>query len=181
MTPIGDGDIAAATAAQAARPGVARPNAAPLQAVSLQTAPIQVEPIQVVPIEVERLKKRADFLGAAKGRRQHQRCFVLQARARNTDAEPAGAPRFGFTLTKKVGNSVVRNRIRRRLREVVRLADPALPRPGHDYVVVARIEALSASFDDLRGDLARALKKIHPAGDTRRPQASPAADLKQDV
>lgn len=146
MTRVGDGDIAAVSAAQSARVAPAR------------------------------LKKRAEFLKTAKGRRQHQRCFVVQSRARDEDA--AGAARFGFTVTKKVGNSVVRNRIRRRLREAVRLADPALPRPGHDYVVVARIEALSASFDELRGDLARALKKLHPSGPARRP---PAADLKQEL
>ena len=61
------------------------------------------------------------------------------------------APRFGFTVTKKVGNSVIRNRIRRRLREAIRLTDPTSPpKPGHDYVLVARIEALTAPFDDMR-------------------------------
>ncbi len=134
-----------------------------------------------------RLKKRADFLAAAKGRRQHQRCFVLQARQR-PEAGKSEPPRFGFTVTKKVGNSVVRNRIRRRLREALRLADHALPRERHDYVLVARIEALNAPFDELRGELARALTNIHMTksksnrdGADRRPPASPAADRKQDV
>lgn len=137
-----------------------------------------------------RLKKRADFLAAAKGRRQHQRCFVLQARQRPEDS-PTEPPRFGFTVTKKVGNSVVRNRIRRRLREALRLADRALSRDRHDYVLVARIEALTAPFEELRGELARALTNIHISkshspksnldGADRRPPASPAADRKQDV
>jgi ribonuclease P protein component len=142
-----------------------------------------------------RLKKRADFLAAAKGRRQHQRCFVLQARHRQgadpapgeragdsrAESERAPAARFGFTVTKKVGNAVIRNRIRRRLREAVRLADFSLSKASHDYVLVARIEALTAPFDELRGELARALTRIHQTGPDRRPPAFPAADRKQDV
>jgi ribonuclease P protein component len=138
-----------------------------------------------------RLKKRADFLAAAKGRRQHQRCFVLQVRRRQgagpepgelgLEGEIAKSPRFGFTVTKKVGNAVIRNRIRRRLREAVRLADFSLSKASHDYVLVARIEALTAPFDELRGEIARALTRIHQTGPDRRPPGSPAADRKQDV
>ncbi|WP_298423823.1 ribonuclease P protein component [Rhodoblastus sp.] len=128
---------------------------------------------------VLRLKKRVDFVAAAKGRRQHQRNFVLQARERDSTLEDDLA-RVGFTVTKKVGKAVVRNRIRRRLREAVRLADESLFKTGCDYVVAARREALTASFDELRGELGRALKKIHRAGDSRSP-AAPAADSKQDL
>jgi ribonuclease P protein component len=109
---------------------------------------------------LERLKKRADFLAAAKGRRQHQRGFVLQALSR---CDVDSAPRFGFTVTKKTGNSVIRNRIRRRLREIVRLDAAALAQPNMDYVLVGRIEALTAGFHELRGEFTRALKKIHSA------------------
>jgi len=108
----------------------------------------------------ERLKKRAEFLAAAKGRRQHQRGFVLQALQRS---EMGAAARFGFTVTKKTGNSVIRNRIRRRLREIVRLDAAALAQPSTDYVLVGRIEALTAGFHELRGEFTRALKKIHSA------------------
>lgn len=113
----------------------------------------------------ERMKKRAEFLAAAKGRRQHQRGFVLQARGR-APGEGGPAPRFGFTVTKKTGNSVVRNRIRRRLREIVRLyatGAGARTTPGTDYVLVGRIEALTTGFDELRGEFLRALQKIHSA------------------
>jgi ribonuclease P protein component len=123
-----------------------------------------------------RLKKRADFVAAAKGRRQHQKNFVLQARERDPGPDEADPPRLGFTVTKKVGNSVVRNRIRRRLREAARLSEGADFAPGRDYVLVARREALTAPFDELRGDLARALKKIHRPGQGR----PPAAERKQD-
>ena len=134
--------------------------------------------------DVSRLKKRADFVAASKGRRQHLRDFVLQARERDSAPGADETPRVGFTVTKKVGNSVVRNRIRRRLREAVRLADAALFQPGCDYVLAARREALSAPFDDLRGELAQALKKIHRAGERRSP-AVPARESslrrKQDL
>jgi ribonuclease P protein component len=127
---------------------------------------------------VLRLKKRADFVAAAKGRRQHQRNFVLQARERDQAVDVESA-RVGFTVTKKVGNSVVRNRIRRRLREAVRLADGAAFTSGCDYVVAARREALTASFDELCGELSRALRKINRAGDVRLPNL-PAGGRKQD-
>ena len=172
MTRPGDGEIPSASTAEAARPGASRPALA-------------------------RLEKRADFLAAAKGRREHQRCFVLQARPQTEAAGPATsqgqpvcAPRFGFTVTKKVGNSVIRNRIRRRLREAVRLTNVSLPKPGHDYVLIARIEALTAPFEDMRGEVFRALTRIHQTksrqpkahqtGPDGRPPAVPAADRKQD-
>ncbi len=65
---------------------------------------------------MERLKQRADFLAAAKGAKVPAGAFVLQARERG-DGAPA---RFGFTVSKKVGNAVERNRVRRRLRDLVR-------------------------------------------------------------
>jgi ribonuclease P protein component len=133
-----------------------------------------------VRIAVSRLKKRADFLAAAKGRRQHLGNFVLQARERDLEPEQGEAARVGFTVTKKVGNAIVRNRIRRRLREAVRLTDATLFEPRCDYVLAARREALTAPFADLRGELVRALKKIHRAGE-RRPSAVPAAGRKQDL
>ncbi|MCI4677748.1 ribonuclease P protein component [Rhodoblastus acidophilus] len=133
-----------------------------------------------VRIGVLRLKKRPDFVAAAKGRRQHQKAFVLQARERESAPGETEGPRVGFTVTKKVGKAVVRNRIRRRLREVVRLAGAEPFTPGCDYVVAARREALAAPFDELRGELFRALKKIHRAG-TLRPPVAPAGDRKQDL
>ena len=67
---------------------------------------------------MERLTQRADFLAAASGIKTTAAAFVLQARKR-VDEGPA---RFGFTVSKKVGNAVERNRVRRRLREIVRIA-----------------------------------------------------------
>ena len=99
---------------------------------------------------MERLRQRADFLAAATGAKAPAAAFVLQARDRGED----GPVRVGFTVSKKVGNAVERNRVRRRLREVVRLALPTLMRPGHDYVLVGRRAALDLPFDRMIEDFA---------------------------
>ena len=106
---------------------------------------------------MERLKQRADFLAAAAGVKVPATAFILQARGRG-DAAP---PRFGFTVSRKVGNAVERNRVRRRLREVVRLS-VALPyRAGHDYVLIGRRTALALPFGRMVADFANALKRLH--------------------
>ena len=115
---------------------------------------------------MERLKQRADFLAAAAGAKAPGAAFVLQARARQ-DSAPS---RFGFTVSKKVGNAVERNRVRRRLREVVRLS-AALPQAaGHDYVLIGRRAALGLPFDRLTADFAGALKRIHGRRTGQSPQ-----------
>jgi ribonuclease P protein component len=116
---------------------------------------------------LERLRQRADFLAAATGARAPVSGFVLQALDRRED----GPVRVGFTVSKKVGNSPERNRVRRRLREVVRLASAARMRPGHDYVLIGRRAALELPFDRLIEDFSRALGRVH-AGP--RPGTSPS-------
>jgi ribonuclease P protein component len=106
---------------------------------------------------MERLRQRADFLAAAAGSRVPVSGFVLQALDRRKD----GPVRVGFTVSKKVGNAAERNRVRRRLREVVRLAQPSSMRPGHDYVLIGRRAALDLTFEALIEDFARALGRVH--------------------
>jgi ribonuclease P protein component len=106
---------------------------------------------------VQRLRRRADFLTAATGARAPVSGFVLQALDRRED----GPVRVGFTVSKKVGNAAERNRVRRRLREVVRLAPQAPLRSGHDYVLIGRRAALELPFDRLIEDFARALSRVH--------------------
>lgn len=122
---------------------------------------------------MERLRKRADFLDAATGPRAPAAAFVLQTRVR-TDTGP---PRVGFTVSKKVGNAVERNRVRRRLREVVRLSDASRLRAGNDYVLVGRRAALGAPFARLIEDFSHALERVHQQRRApRRPAASRGGD-----
>jgi len=109
-----------------------------------------------------RLKRRAEFQRAARGRRTHSAAFLLQSLTR-PDGAPYDEARFGFTVTRKIGNAVVRNRIRRRLKEALRLAGLEA-RADHDYVIVARIEALGRPFEALMKELARALRAAHSPG-----------------
>src|SRR5262245_58439705 len=97
---------------------------------------------------VERLRQRADFLAAARGAKVATAAFVLQA----LDRGDGGAIRVGFTVSKKVGSAVERNRVRRRLREIVRLGAPDRFRSGHDYVLIGRRAALSLPFERLSED-----------------------------
>ena len=106
-----------------------------------------------------RLKKRADFIAVGKGRRFHASGFTLQAAERAGTLAATGA-RIGLTVTKKTGNSVVRNRIRRRLREALRAQTALAAKPSHDYVIVARRDLLSADFPAIRAGLAAAFEKI---------------------
>ena len=99
---------------------------------------------------MQRMKNRPSFLYTAKGLRDVRRGFVLQAR-RAPKTEQAGAPDtsclIGFTATKKIGSSVVRNRVRRRLREAARLIFPRYARPGFYYVLVGRAGDQRSTLD----------------------------------
>ena len=108
-----------------------------------------------------RLKKRPAFLRAAGGRKAHAALFTVQGFVR-PDGECDGA-RVGFTVTKKVGGAVERNRIKRRLREAVRVTGGVGLSPTHDYVIVARRAVLDVSYPDLVSGLKAALAKLHAA------------------
>ena len=111
------------------------------------------------------LRKRQEFLAVAAGRRVHAPLLTLQYWARDTGptdektGQSAGiAPRFGLTVTKKTGNSVVRNRIRRRLRAALDQI-PCSALPPQDYVIIARQGCLTATFHNLVDALNQALQK----------------------
>ena len=134
----------------------------------MRTTDTEAETLPAPPV---RLRRRADFVAAGKGKRVHLRNLTLQG---NFRAESAGSPRFGFTVTKKVGGAVERNRIRRRLKEALRLAPGLAAQGDHDYVVVARREALSAPFADLQQELQRALARLHSLPPKPKPSAAEA-------
>lgn len=102
-----------------------------------------------------RITERRDFLAANRGRRVPTPVFVLLTHDRGE-----GAPqRVGFTVTKKLGNAVARNRIKRRLRALAREMLPEHGVPHADHVLIARDAALTAPFEELRAHLSRALRK----------------------
>jgi ribonuclease P protein component len=104
---------------------------------------------------LRRLKKRSEFLRAARGNRAGRSAFSVQAVGTATDV-----PGIGFTVTKKVGNAPERNRIKRRLRAAAQgCADGFCSQ--HDYVLVGRREALTEPFGKIVRDLASALNKVH--------------------
>jgi ribonuclease P protein component len=108
-----------------------------------------------------RLKKRSEFLAMRSGARFPSRAFILEIREREPGETVGDAPRFGFTATRKTGNSVTRNRIRRRLREAARLAG-AHARPAHDYVLVGKSAAVSEPFSSIVAELGRGLDRTGP-------------------
>jgi ribonuclease P protein component len=105
---------------------------------------------------MDRLRQRADFLAVADGARANSPAFVLQGRLR----DDRGPIRIGFTVTKKNGTATERNRIRRRLRELVKRLDAISMRPHSDYVLVGRRAALTRDFATMLDDLRQALNRL---------------------
>ena len=119
---------------------------------------------------MERLRHRTDFRAAARGLRASVGAFVVQARRRAED----GPVRIGFTVSRQVGNAVERNRVRRRLREMVRLSQGGGMQDGHDYVLIGRRAALAVPFGQMKQELDAALSRIH------EPERAPATGGARD-
>ena len=109
---------------------------------------------------VDRLKKRADFLRAARGIRRVEGAITLETCATPETLRPARL-RVGFTASSKIGNAVTRNRAKRRLRAAASQLLPLLGRAGHDYVLVARGTTVTRPFPALLSDITTALKAAH--------------------
>ena len=110
------------------------------------------------------LTKRADFLAANRGLRNARPGFVLLTRANGEQGM-----RFGITVTKKVGNAVVRNRMKRRFRELLRDALPGEGLANHDHVLIGREGGIERDFAQLREELSAALTRAREGkGDPRR-------------
>ncbi|MEQ8283516.1 MAG: ribonuclease P protein component [Parvibaculum sp.] len=107
--------------------------------------------------QIDKLRKRRDFLAAAHGRKRAERGLVLQA----LDRHDSGAPRAGFTVTRKVGNAVTRNRAKRRLRAAAAEILPLAAKPGYDYVLIGRHSTPTRRWAELLADLTAALNEVH--------------------
>jgi ribonuclease P protein component len=103
------------------------------------------------------IKKRSDFLAANRGKRYATPGFVLLVFDRRDD-DPT--KRLGITITKKVGNAVVRNRIRRRFRELARELLPEHGKAGADHILIGRDAGIEREFGTLRAEIAKALSKL---------------------
>ncbi|OYX08357.1 MAG: ribonuclease P protein component [Sphingomonadales bacterium 32-68-7] len=110
------------------------------------------------------IRKRADFLAANRGLRVARPGFVLLARPNGGQGK-----RFGITVTKKIGNAVVRNRMKRRFRELLRAALPAAGLPDHDHVLIGREGGVERDFGQLQDELLAALARaVAGKGDSPR-------------
>ena len=109
-----------------------------------------------------RLTKRSEFLRAARGNRAGRPSVALQAI--KTDDAGTG---LGFTVSKKVGNSPERNRVKRRLRAAAETCALAF-RPQHDYVLVGRREALATPFTTLVADIEALIERLDSPSPTRQ-------------
>jgi len=103
------------------------------------------------------LPKRADFLAANRGKRAPTPGFVLLVRER---ADDDATVRVGFTVTKKIGNAVVRNRMKRRFRALVRETFPDHAIPGADHVLIGRSDGIERDYATLAAELKRALARL---------------------
>jgi ribonuclease P protein component len=123
-------------------------------------------------LPVATLKTRAEFLAVRGGLRASVACAAVEARRRSDAKAREEPPRFGFTVTKKLGGAVARNRIRRRLKAAVSEVAEANARAGFDYVIVARAAALDRPFAALKKDLEDAFYRVHHPKTAQRPKAA---------
>jgi ribonuclease P protein component len=118
-------------------------------------------PPKVPELRIARLRKRADFLAAARHLRRVAGVVTLEMAPTPISACEIETLRLGFTASKKIGNAVARNRAKRRLRAAAREVLPLLGRGGHDYVLVARGTTVARPFPALLSDITTALKAAH--------------------
>ena len=128
---------------------------------------------------VGRLTRRGEFRRVARGRRFSVETFTLQSRRREgTETEAVASARVGLTVTRGVGGAVERNRVRRRLKEALRAAQPLEAEADHDYVLMARREALGRRFAALVDDVRTAFRAARRRGADDRGRGSAAREGK---
>jgi len=148
----------------------------------LETRPQPGEPQQVLAKRTASFglganPKRADLCDSADVGKAHGLRQDSSSTKAAQSAKLARQPRFGFTVTKRIGNAVTRNLVRRRLKEAIRSLAAAYARPDHDYVIIAKSAILACAYEQLTRDLKTALERVHQArpkrsGPSRRRKAS---------
>ena len=127
-------------------------------------------PDPVPGLRIDRLKKRGDFLAAARHLRKVAGAVTLEMAPTPEAIRHPQTLRLGFTASKKIGNAVARNRAKRRLRAAAYALLPLSGRDGHDYVLVARAGILVRDFAALKGDIAEAARAAHRKLDVQSTQ-----------
>ena len=112
-------------------------------------------------LRIERLRKRADFLAAARHLRRVAGAITLEMAPTPEKSHEPQTLRLGFTASKKIGNAVARNRAKRRLRAAAYALLPLSGQGGHDYVLIARQGILVRDFAALKNDIAEAVRAAH--------------------
>lgn len=107
------------------------------------------------------IRKRADFLAANRGKRFVTSDFVLLAHRRHPD-HPVSAEtiRHGITVTKKIGNAVARNRMKRRFRALLAQVLPGEGIAGVDHIMIGRKADKDADFASMKADLEKGLRYL---------------------
>ena len=129
---------------------------------------------------VPTLRKRSDFLRLRSGKRFSAKTLILQSKTNDTQ-DKQQPTRVGYTVTKQVGNAVVRNRIKRRLREAANKTFPLKSRPNHDYVIIGKHGALTQSFASILKDLEQALDHVHKNGAKGTRKISKSGDAAHNI
>ena len=107
--------------------------------------------------DLQTLTKRQDFILASRGLKHSRETMIVQI-----NKNDLALIRVGFTCSKKIGNAVVRNRAKRRLRAIAREVLPNLGRGGFDYVLIGRYgSTVSSEFKTLKNDFILALEALH--------------------